>query len=303
MKNLIMWKEGENSFVRWIKKRIDNNLNFLSIFEGPTGIGKSWTALRIAYEIDPEFNPTTQVAFSFSELMSVINKFNREPKNEEDKILYKKKYKVIIFDEAQTSVNKRDWQSRINKLFLYLLSTFRHQNIIVLFTSPFSDFMDSASMKLIHCKFECKGWNKNTKKSHLRPKMLQWNGKMQKFYEHSLYVIKNKKCLKLQNWFVDCPPEHLIQPYEDKKMAFTMKLNAQITRELYEMENGKPDDVPREARKELTEVQVKTLQTMAKHETQQQAAAELGISVSAFNQNLMAAKKKGYRVEEYAENE
>jgi replication-associated recombination protein RarA len=76
MKNVIMHKPGEQSFVRWIKKRIDDNLNFLAIFEGSPGAGKSWSALSIAYAIDPEFNPRDQVAFSFRDLMRIINKFN-----------------------------------------------------------------------------------------------------------------------------------------------------------------------------------------------------------------------------------
>jgi len=48
MKNIIKYKEGEKSWILWIKKRIKNNLNFLAIAEGPTGIGKSWALLSIA---------------------------------------------------------------------------------------------------------------------------------------------------------------------------------------------------------------------------------------------------------------
>jgi replication-associated recombination protein RarA len=83
MKNLIMHKAGEGSFVRWIKKRVDNNLNFLAIFEGSPGAGKSYSALSIAKQIDPEFNPKEQVAFNFKELMRIINKFNYVEHNQE----------------------------------------------------------------------------------------------------------------------------------------------------------------------------------------------------------------------------
>jgi len=40
MKNMVMYKKGEDSWVRYIKARINSNLNFIAIAEGSTGIGK-----------------------------------------------------------------------------------------------------------------------------------------------------------------------------------------------------------------------------------------------------------------------
>lgn len=226
MKNIIKWKEGEQSWVGWIKKRIDNNLNFLCLGEGATGSGKSWGMLSIAHDIDPEFE-VKQVAFSFKEVMSIIN----------SDWFKKKKWKIIIFDEAQIDISNRAWQSLMNKLFNYLLSTFRNQNIILFFTSPYSDFLDSQSMKLIHAKFEVRGHSKKTKKTTIRPKLLQYNSKLKKFYEHSLFVLRNKRMEKLVKWYVNKPPQHLIEPYEKAKREFTDKLNKSIARELENLEN------------------------------------------------------------------
>jgi len=51
--------------------------------------------------------------------MRVINKFNNPGLDEE---LYNKKYKVVIFDEAQTDVNRHEWQSKtINFLTMFLV--------------------------------------------------------------------------------------------------------------------------------------------------------------------------------------
>jgi Tfp pilus assembly pilus retraction ATPase PilT len=91
MKNLIMKKEGEASWITWIKKRVDNNLNFLSITTGATGSGKSYSNLTMCKMIDEEFNPREQIAFSFTELMQIINKFN-----DKESSLGNKKYKVLI---------------------------------------------------------------------------------------------------------------------------------------------------------------------------------------------------------------
>lgn len=286
MKNIIMAKDGEDSWIRWIKKRIHHNLNFLAIFEGPPGIGKSWSALSIAHSIDSSFNPREQVAFSFKELMRIINKFNDKTTE-----LSKRKYKVIVFDEAQTDLSNREWQSKVNKLFNYLLSTFRHQQIILLFTSPYSDFIDSASMKLIHCKFEVKGWNKKTRKTQLRPKLLQYNPNMKKFYYHSLYVIAHKKVNKLVHWFIDSPPQHIIEPYEAMKSAFTLALNKEITQELEDADKEQETD-----HKPLTAMQQAVYDGWVHGDSMEDIAKELKIGVRMAYTHLKMAKKKGYAV-------
>jgi len=307
MKNIIMYKPGEDSFVRWIKKRIDNNLNFLALFEGSTGAGKSWSALTIAKQIDPEFNPKEQVAFNFKELMRVINKFNNvEVKeievNSPTTPLYKRKYKVIIFDEAQTNLNNRAWQSTVNKLFNYLLSTFRHQNIIVLFTSPYSDFLDSASMKLLHCKFECRGWNKKTCKSHIRPKLLQYNSKMKKFYEHSLFVLVNGKMNKLVNWFVDKPSPDIYEPYEEMKSAFTNALNKKITAELEEMDKpveNKQELNPESMQPDIWDIATKGYSKIADIVNKLSKRYGRVVSMGQVGDNIVRMRKKGYDIKVY----
>lgn len=223
-----MYKKGEQSWIRWIKKRIKKNLNFLAIAEGPTGIGKSWAMIRIAYNIDNDFE-SRQICFSFKDVMGILN----------SDWFSKKKYKVIVFDEAQTDISNRAWQSLTNKLFNYLLSTFRHRNVILLFTSPYSDFLDSQSMKLIHCKLEVKGHNEKTGKTHIRPKLLQYNSRMKKYYEHSLFSIRNNKYHKIQDWFIQKPPKHLIKPYEEDKIKFTDRLNKNIFEDLEKLDKEK----------------------------------------------------------------
>lgn len=230
MKNVIRFKKGENSFIQWIKQRIKNNLNFLAIAEGETGIGKSWALLSIAWQIDNSFEPR-QVAFSFREVMSIIN----------SEWFPKKDWKIILFDEAQTSISNRSWQSLTNKLMNYLISTFRHQNIILLMTSPYSDFLDNQTMKLMHCKFDIKGHDRKKKLTKIRPLLLQYNSQRQKTYYHSLFVIRNGKYNKLINWYVPKPPKHLIDPYEKDKIAFTDRLNKEIMAELDSL-NHEPNE-------------------------------------------------------------
>ncbi len=228
MKNLIMYKEGVDSWVRWIRKRIENNLNFLALAEGETGIGKSWAMISVAYMIDKDFE-SRQIAFSLKQVMEIIN----------SDWFMKKKWRIIVFDESQIDISNRAWQSLTNKLMNYLLSTFRHRNVILLFTSPYSDFLDSQSMKLIHTIFEVRSHSRKTNLTLMRPKILDYNSRLRKFYYHSLFVIRDKRNNKLEHWYVGKPPEHLIKPYEEDKNAFTDKLNKEILEDLTKMEEDK----------------------------------------------------------------
>jgi len=242
MQNIIKGKDGEYNFTTWIKKRIKNNLNFLAIAEGPTGAGKSWAMLSLAYNIDPTFE-IRQVAFSFKEVMDIINA----------DWFKQKKLKVILFDEPQTDISNRTWQSLTNKLMNFLMSTFRHINCILLFATPYSDFIDSQTKKLIHCIFDVRGHSRQTKKTQVRPKLLQWNSKLKKFYEHSLYVIKAGGFQKLSMMYIDIPPQHLIKPYEEKKTAFTTALNKSIQQQLDALALKNAPKIEKEEEKEIGE--------------------------------------------------
>ena len=305
---MILYKKGESSWVRWIKKRIKNNLNLNALFTGPTGIGKSFNAIEIALEIDPEFDVTKQVAFNFPGLMRIINQFN----NKTNSNLHKKKYKVVIFDEAQTSTNRRDWQSKVNKFLNHLLSTYRHQNIITFFTSPYEDFLDSAALKLFHAKFECKGWSKKTMKSRMTPKIYQYNAQRSKMYEHTLYVIKDGGTSPLSNLNVDCPPKKVTKLYEVEKFKFTNALNLKITQELEAMEHAENEPTAKEPLDPLS-CQPELWNYCEKNgwKTQEQLAKDFGVSrgmpngmnISQLNRNKQSMKRKGMDIEIFKNSE
>ena len=299
MENLILLKKGEPSWIRWIKKRIKNNLNLNALFTGPTGIGKSFNAIDIALQIDPEFDVTKQISFDFAGLMRIINQFN----NKTDSNLHNKKFKVVIFDEAQTSTNRRDWQSKVNKFLNHLLSTYRHQNIITLFTSPYEDFLDSAALKLFHVKFECKGWNKKTKKSRMTPKIYQYNAQRSKMYEHPLYVIKKDGTSPLRNWSVNCPPKEITDLYEVEKFKFTNMLNQKITQELEIMSHA--NDVPskmdlkNELNPDSCQPEVWREASINGYITQTQLAKVIGIPQPQLAKNIIVMRKKGWDIRKF----
>jgi len=102
----------------------------MELFQGPSGSGKTWAALSQAYQIDPTFDVSKQLVFDIRGLMKLIN----------DQHFKERIWKIVIADEFQTSTGNRNWQSVQNKMMNYLVSTFRHQNIVLYFCCPYRDF-------------------------------------------------------------------------------------------------------------------------------------------------------------------
>jgi DNA replication protein DnaC len=84
--NMVKKRKGEMSLVSWIKNRIKKNENANIFTSGPTGSGKSYANLAIAYKLDPNFDPDTQIVFSFKELLRTIRLFNNDAKKEEQEV-------------------------------------------------------------------------------------------------------------------------------------------------------------------------------------------------------------------------
>lgn len=120
------------------------NSNFLLLVVGAPGSGKSFGCLRIAEELDPEFdvNHVVKDAEQFCDMISNPDKYGLH------------KGSVIVFEEAGVNMNARDFQSVRNKMLSFITQTFRYQNLIVLFNSPNQAFVDVSLRRLIHANLD-----------------------------------------------------------------------------------------------------------------------------------------------------
>ena len=295
--SIVLYKQDEkpkDSWIRWILYRIRQNKNCLITVVGSTGSGKTWSAMSICEKISEKNNvPFTidNIVFDLRELMTLINSGNL------------KKGSCIIFDEPQVSISAREFQSQANKVFNYLLTTFRHRNFILFFCTPYEDLLDKTARKLFHAKFLTISINRNTQLTKLKPFVIQYNSKNGKFYEKYLRISFRKvgfyknTIIALRLWEVIKPSKELIRVYEHKKMLFTTKLNTSIERrlEMYEKDN----DV-KEYRKALTRKQEDVLITIAKYKGKiVPASEELKMADRNVYFHKAQATKKGYKWEEF----
>lgn len=271
------------SWVEYAHQRIKKNKNFIVTLTGPTGSGKSWTGLSIAEQLDSDFD-ATRVIFSATELMNLINSGKL------------KRGSVILWDEAGVDLSNRNWQSMTNKLINLLVQTFRHKGFILIFTVPYSDFVDMATRKLFHANFETQSINTQRKTCRIKPLLLEYNPEVKKWYRHYLKKrLPGGGMSKVRRWDVVKPSEELIKEYEKKKIRFTRELNEDIEFQL-QMHNQNKE------RKELTDNQKNIISEWEKGVFIGKVIAEnIGIDPSEVSRNIKRMRNKGYFQEKYKE--
>ncbi len=274
----------EYSWIKYIKNRIEKKKNFLPIITGPTGSGKSWAGLSIATMLDKNFN-SSRIIFGFKGLMELINSKEVFPAGS-----------TFFWDEFQIEGGAREWRSLANRLLNSLLSTFRHKQFILIITTPYADFIDSQTRKLLHAEFEIKNINYETRKTKIKPLLIQYNSKVKKFYYKYLRIKGKLGPSPVVSWSIPAPPQDLIDEYEEMKTDFTKNLNKDIEIQLKQLTKG-------QTRKELTEKQEQALTLMAKYNDIHKVADEMESSDKTVYFHVAQAHKKGYTTEEFALND
>lgn len=203
-----------------------DNQNWLCLVCGPTGTGKSYSAMSIANMITcikPE-----NIVFDPKQFMERINSGEL------------KKGDIIIFDEAGVGMSSRDWNTVSNKLFGAVLQTFRNMNIGCIFTTPDLGFIDIQARKLIHNYLETRRIDRHEKIAHLSPYIIQHNSKQNKTYIKNPRIKSGGQKVRVTDIPVPMPPPELVKQYEEKKLEYTTELNKRVLEDLQPKEEKVP---------------------------------------------------------------
>jgi hypothetical protein len=204
--------------VRYAKDRISKNKNLLGAFFGETGSGKTYAAMRYAQAIDKHFS-IERVVFNTDEFMKVLTSGLKSGS-------------VIVYDEVGVGHGARQWYSMANQLFNYILQTFRHRNIIVLFTTPDIGFLDKNARKLLHITFETVKIDFENNLCYCKPKLSDNSPTYDKVYRKYPRVIKDHKQVIIDRAAFGMPTPELVREYEEKKTEYTTKLGKLIKKRL-----------------------------------------------------------------------
>tara|TARA_R100001530_G_scaffold134106_1_gene108401 strand:+ start:1263 stop:2036 length:774 start_codon:yes stop_codon:yes gene_type:complete len=216
----------EHPLIKHIKREINKNRNFVGILVGRVGTGKSYSALKLCYEVDPTFTEE-RVLFKIEDLLEMVH---------ENKI---KPGQCILFDEAGISASNREsYMNKFNKAMSYLLQTWRHRNIVLFVTCPSIAFIDKGIRSMFDLMIETQKVVKSRRVVQASAKIIQHNYQMGKTYYHNLKSFGGE-IMKLE---ISKPPLKLINRYEKTKTIFTTELYKHQMEELRDTPETKEID-------------------------------------------------------------
>lgn len=212
----MMTMQTPKMIIKW-KNRINRrNRNLLIIICGATGSGKSYTALTIAKLINPKFSVSNNVVFDVEHFMDLLN----------TKKL--RKGDVIVWDEAGVGIPAREWYSISNKAINYVLQTFRHLNLCVIFTTPSFDYVDKQTRLLFHVYIETVRIDYKKKKVSCKVMENQFNPSMGKEYKKYYWIGGVKKT----RFKIAKPTKQMVKEYEKLKKVFSQQLREGVQKDV-----------------------------------------------------------------------
>jgi len=202
-------EEGE-IFNKWLHSRLMvHNKNVISAELGPTGSGKSYRDLRKAelwykYQFKKEF-PTENICFGLNQVMKRLASGDL------------KRGDILIVEEAGVNLGSRNWQSKVSKMFNYILQSFRSMNVGLFLNLPYLSMLDSQARHLLHYYAESSGIDHKKGLNKCKPFFVQVAQSSGKIYRHYPDVKINGRAVKVKRFNYEMPSQYLIDAYEKKK--------------------------------------------------------------------------------------
>jgi hypothetical protein len=255
-KDRLEWKDPSmHPYYSMIAERLLGNFsqNWLAVYTGPTGSGKSYGALRTCEQYYKGFMDTTfykvmdtNVAFSASDFIKKVQDGHFQ------------KGELIIWDEAGVGVNSRQWYTISNKAVLYVLQTFRHLNLGVIFTTPTFGYLDAGIRPLFHTLLSFTG---SFARIRVGPKIKyasvarlhkivvdRYEGKI--WYGNYHARVGNEDVLMPYIYFFK-PRSIVVRKYEKMKQEFSASLRKELNDAIEMLEKAKTKKDPKQIVNEL----------------------------------------------------
>ncbi len=210
-----------NPYYRQVYSKIyHKNGNYIMLILGKPGSGKSYAALKIAYDLDrsehnkPLFNPWTNIFFNFEDFLNGVENGKRRGE-------------VFILDESGIieGIQSRNFMSTGNKIASSLFQTMRVKGQIIIILAPAGLMIDRQVKFTVHSDIIMQDHDKNhswgTIKIHDDD---LWEAE---FYRKYMVSKIDGERVQWRRSFFEKPPELLVKIYEkmQKKAKAKMLVN------------------------------------------------------------------------------
>jgi gluconate kinase len=204
------------------------NEHFMGCIVGREGSGKSYTALKLANNLDSGFN-ADRVIFDVSELLKILSDGDHSPGD------------FYVLDEAGVSLGNRTWQDRAQILANQALQLVRSHNLGLIFTLPRLSELDSQAEGRLQAVLEVveknpEEWVK-VKWKFIDPDRIDSSGNILKKYPRRKQNGYEKRITR--NTFAPPDDDELIANYEERKGAFQQEM---YERTIQELEGAEEDE-------------------------------------------------------------
>ena len=212
----------------WKRMNVENQ-HFMGAIVGREGTGKSYSALRIASGVDPEFS-AEDVFFKPERLLEAFDSDEYGRGN------------MIVLDEAGVGLGNRSWYDKEQILLNQTLQTVRDDNMGVIFTLPRLEELDSQTIGRLHAFIEMMDVYPNEGWALAKFKNISMTrdgaGKTYKKYPR-MRINGVKK--RITRFGLTPPDEGLVEAYEERKESFKEKLYEEAIAAYEDEEDGGKD--------------------------------------------------------------
>jgi hypothetical protein len=214
-----------------------------------SGTGKSYTALRLAELIDPDFS-INKVVYYPSEFLSVMDKIEENGKPSQ----------IVVVDEGEVTAPSTLWYSFTNKAIAYNLATFRYLRSMAIFVSPAFSWLDKKVRILTsHIGFTEKYYESLTDRDRkpvvkLRLYRITTDLIGEKIFLRKIRMFdgSNDRIVSFHSFKVNLPSDSLIEAYEKKAIEFKKNLRKGLLKEIEKFEkyeSGKAEEEKKDLKK------------------------------------------------------
>jgi DNA-binding CsgD family transcriptional regulator len=280
----------------WFKNRIAKNQNALIAITGPTGSSKTYDALTTAenwydYNFHKEEFPIDNVCFSLGAIAKRITSLHKENKL--------RKGELFILEEAGTNFGNLDFQNKLNKMFNYILQSFRSMNLIVLITLPVLTMLNKSARLLIHANFVTVSIDMKKQIAKVKPYFHQLNQHSGKSYwKYPRVKIGSSKVLRLERILFRKPSQRLIDLYEVNKKKYVFELTESLANEAENDDREKMLKVAME-RRGLSNQECRIIDMLTQGLTREEIAEKMGCGLGNIKERIRNARKKGYDIDKF----
>lgn len=198
------------------------NQNKLIVVYGETGTGKTYTCLKLARMIDPNFT-LEQVVFDIDKFFALLNSGKLRPGS------------VVIFEELGVAANARRWFSDQNQWMSFVNQVFRTRNLIVFYTVPKLEMIDSQLAKLVHAHIEAVGIDYDKRRNMFKIyDPVQYDERTKSWYRHMVTYRRQGRTFKTRNWSVKKVNRKVAKEYEEMRAVYEAALTKKAEEALVE---------------------------------------------------------------------